>query len=324
MTSICKSVDLDRVDWNDLRFAIPGYLPEDSLRASCRRHGILHPPWLWERENGFHCIVDGFKRLGWVRESGRDELLCLVFRRGSSLQELWLRRVEGKLQGPPLNGAEKAQLISKSASFLQDCAVVKEIARCLGIPFRESVIRSWVRVADAGPDLLQAVARGDLCEKAALELSAWEAEEQVDFLKILENLHFSASVQIEIIERVQEIARIRESPRRAVLQAPELQTIVHDRQGDHRRKTEALRELLAGWRFPRLQAKKNQFHLQLRKVALPGHTHIVPPPAFEGDSWRLQTQFSSIEELRSRLQQVLGLADGPELSELFDIPRSPQ
>ncbi|HBZ55116.1 MAG TPA: hypothetical protein DEO88_06895, partial [Syntrophobacteraceae bacterium] len=47
---------------------------------------------------------------------------------------------------------------------------------------------------------------------------------------------------------------------------------------------------------------------------------ILPPPAFEGDSWQMQIRFSSRLELSGLLASAQKLASSPELDQLLEQP----
>ena len=317
MQAVHAVVGLDELDLEDHRFAIRSYLPHDRLAASLARVGMLFPPWVWAGGDRKYTVVDGFKRFQWAQEARRESILCLVFPEICTVEALLLRRVEGKLFGPPLNAAEKAQIVAKLISAMPRQMIPDHLFPALGIPHRDEAIARWHGLSQAGENLLKAVASGGIAERTALELSAWGEEEGSAILAILEELRCSASIQMEITERIREIALRENRQRLAVLRQPELAAMLTEQRSNHRQKTEALRTLLARWRFPRLSAREEHFARKWSAASLPRAIRLAPPPAFEGEHWQLQVTFASPQELRDLLEEVSNLANSPLLESIL-------
>ena len=298
-------IRLDDVDVEDDLFAIQSFLADDHLRASLARVGLLHQPWLWAKDNRRCVVVDGFKRLQWARENGIETVSCRVFAAGVVDYELlWRYRVEAKLCGPALNVAEKAQLIAKAAAALSPQYILDCLLPALGLPPRPELVDAYRRLANAGEALLRAVAGDEVCERAALALVSWKDAERGAMLALLNELRCSASIQAELLERIDEIALARGQERLTVLSEPELQAVLKDRQENRRRKTLLLRELLTRWRFPRLSAREERFASDVKALPLPKRVRLAPPPAFEGEDWHLEFTFSSPGELLLLLEKM--------------------
>jgi hypothetical protein len=305
MQAVCDLVGLDQVVGEDHRFAIKSYLPEDCLQLSLEQHGMLFPPWVWANEHGGCSLVDGFKRIAWAKQKGLKRIQCLVFPPFTQYEQLLVLRVEGKLFGPPLNAAEKARIIATVNRASVEPYFHQRLLPALRIPPRTEVVEKWCRLSTAGENLLHAAASEAIAERAALELVDWGEEERAAALALLLELRCSASIQMEIFERVTEIALGAQENRMAVLCRPQLQDILNHSRENHRQKTQAVRELLTRWRFPRLQAREALLVRDLASLALPSGTQLLHPPAFEGDEWRLQVAFTRPGELKSLLERLV-------------------
>jgi ParB family transcriptional regulator, chromosome partitioning protein len=303
------NIRLDELDWEDDRFVIRSFVSHDCLELSLEQHGVLFPPSVWATEDRKYSIVDGFKRLAWARQKGLDQIPCLVFPSAHPYEHLMVLRVEGKRFGPPLNPAEKAQIVSKLAHASAHQLVLDGVLPSLGIPHRAEVLAKWRRLSEAGENLLQAAASEAVAERVALELLDWGKEERAEILALLAELRCSASIQMEIVERVTEIALRWNENRRAVLGRPQFQAVWNHSQSNHRQKTQTVRELLGRWRFPRLQERETLLARDLASLTLPSGSRLLHPPAFEGDEWQMQVTFSQPGELKSLLARLLTHTD---------------
>lgn len=315
-----SSIPLRHIDWEDSTYAIRSFQPFTELEASLERLGILASPWLLRQGTERFVVVDGFKRLQWAGEKGLPDVLCRVYPEGTDTRELWLRRLEGKLFAPPLNVAEKAQIISKLLDFLPEQTVVREFFPRLGVASRVELLERWRRLAAAGDDMLEAVASQEIFDRTALELMGWEDEAGLEMLSLFRELKCSASVQMEILDRLTEVALRQERARGDLLHDAELLSLVVDSTLNHRRKTGLLRERLTRMRFPRLQAREERFNAQWESLSLPGSLRLVHPPAFEGERWQLQITFSRPRDLLDLLGDAGKLAQSPALKSIMAPP----
>lgn len=312
-----RTVLLDLINWKDERFAITSYLSSPLLDQSLERWGMLAPPWLWDTGEAGCTIVDGFKRLAWARDRRLSSARCLVFPQESDFQRLMLLRLETKLCSLALNVAEKAQVLAALVRCALSENILQEYLPRLHLPARREVIGPWCRLAASPSRLLQSAALGTVCERAALVLADWEDDARNEGLAILEQLRCSASIQMEILEHVSEIALREGKPRVTVLTDPTVTGLLQDRHSNHRQKTQALRTALTRMRFPRLAAREMEFRETLARANLPGSIRLLPPPAFEGDGWQLTLSFSNPHELRRVLPKATAFASSPLLEEIL-------
>lgn len=307
MDAPVETVPLSRIDWQDERFAIRSHVPWHALRNSLARHGVLTPPWVWGGTEKM-VVVDGFKRLRWSREMGRNSLPCSVFPMETPYETLVELRVMNKLHGPPLNAAEKSRIAGILATGLPQGPVRKAVLAELKIPDRPEALKRWARLAEVEGPFLEAAASGTVHERVAVALADRDEEERRAFLDTFMTLRCSASVQMEILDHVSEIALARNESPLAVLRHSDFLAVVHHERRDAREKTGALRELLRGWRYPRLSAREDRFRRSLEVAGLPGKISLDHPPAFEGSSWQLRIRFDSPSELKELLETALVFA----------------
>lgn len=311
---------LNEIDLNDRTFEIRKFGPADRLSASLERFGIMEPPWVVKR-GGSYVPVDGFKRLRWAATRGSNGTVCRILPENLSLRELWGLRIEKKLFEPDLDLAEKARIVSVLLDIFPPAEVPRPFLNAMNIPPRSDVLTSWAGLAGEEEDILEMLASGDIAERAALEVAGWDRASRVAVLKVLQSLRCSASIQVELVERINEIAIREGSDRIGILNSPQVREILSSKDFNHRQKTQALRDLLIHLRFPRLSEREGRFREVLRALELPGPVRIVPPAAFEGTAWRMELTFSGPEELRGVLKSAGTLADSKRLDALFEINR---
>lgn len=324
MTAPIRPVRLTDIDWEDRFFALDG-ASDDACRkvqASLDRLGMISPPVVWAGGASRFVIVDGFKRFEWLKAQRVEEAECRVHPEEVSRPELLLSRIETRLCGPPVNGAEKAYIVRRLSEVVPDAVIVRTYLPVLSISGKPHALDRWRRLAYSGHSLLGALASGAIHERAALDLADWgEPQAESVVLSLLLELRCSASIQVEILERLHEIAVRDGCSRKEVLGRPAIASVMNHPDLHHRQKTQAIRNLLEGWRFPRLKAAELEIRRELEEIPLPRSVSLSPPPGFEGNRWRLEIGFSEPEELRKVLQEMESVASSSRFHSL--IKRKP-
>ncbi len=226
MKRCLAAVRLDDLNWQDRSFAIDSLVRPAFLLESLERHGVLAPPWLLQTGDGRPVVVDGFKRLKWLQENGTVEVECLLYEADNDRRSLMLQRLEAKMGGAALNLAEKAQIVAKLAELMPAGQIRSEYFPVLNLALRPKAVERWSRVAAAEDLLLSALANDRLGERVVLELIDWPEIERRKMIALFCELRCSASIQMEIVERISEIALNQGKSRAEIEASPEVQDIL--------------------------------------------------------------------------------------------------
>ncbi len=316
------SISLSQIDWEDHTFAIPCYVPDDTLERSLETCGILTPPVLWEKAPHGFVILDGFKRLLWLRHRC-DHVKALVYPTDAENTKLLAFRLETKMFSRPLNLAEKVHIVAKYATLTTQKDLQRRICPTLGISAATDTLPRWCSIAAWPSTHLAALAQEIIAEKTALLLTFVSLEDREAFLDLMQALRCSASLQVEILERCKDIARRDGVTWQTLLSASEIQNILKDTERNRREKTAAVRELLYQWRFPRLWKKMTGIEHAIAQMSLPSNMSLAPPAHLEGDVWELKVRFRHPEALAASAQEAASLAQSQGFQNLFHLADHP-
>ena len=311
-----RFVTLFEIDLDDSSFEIHKFSGSTRLQYSLERFGVLDPVWLREKSGGY-TVVDGFQRLRWAKENQAHGVLCRIFVESSDPREVWMRRIEKKIFEGEINAGEKAQIIGVLAWLFGPGENPGLFLPSLKIANRAETIRKWVLLSKKGLETLEALSLGDVSERAAIEIADWDQSSSDSVLSVLRALRCSASIQVELVERINEIAIREEKARAEVMNMERVREILSSEELYHREKTQALREYFTDLRNPRLSMRRKQFQRDMEAFVLPGGARIAPPEAFEGGGWRMELSFSSPEELRRIFRAAGSLVESDRLEEIF-------
>jgi len=312
-----RFVALAEIDLDDATFEIKRFTGSPRLQESLDRFGILDPPWL--RKNGReHIVVDGFKRLRRAKENGAQGAVCRVFPEDCDAREMWMRRIEKKIFEREINPAEKAQIVSTLLGLFQPGEIPAFLLSGINVSNRHEVLLSWASLSTRGPGVLEMLASGDIAERAALEVAGWDKPSMDSVLPVLRTLRCSASIQVEIVERINEIG-FREAKSGAdIIEHSRVREILTSRGLNRRQKTQAIRDYLFELRHPRLHSRQKQFERRLEALGLPPGLKIAPPPAFEGSNWRMELSFTGIEDLRKIVDATRSIVESDRLDAVLE------
>jgi hypothetical protein len=83
-------------------------------------------------------------------------------------------------------------------------------------------------------------------------------------------------------------------------------------------KGDRLRARLRKIRFPRLSQREEKFLQQSKRLHLPSGVQLVPPPFFEGQTFRLQIEFDDRKALEDKTAYVMGLVKNNNFNDLLE------
>jgi ParB-like chromosome segregation protein Spo0J len=312
------SIQLDTIDWNDTSCLITyGPLP-NKLLLSIQTVGLIEPPLVQGKKNGLFRIVCGGRRLAACKKIGLDSLTCRVLPSSLEHQKCLRLAIYDNVAQRTLNPVEKSLVLAKMADYLKEPQLIDEFMPLLDLEPSITLFNRYLGLHYLEEVILEPLAAGKLNERIAFALATQEQGDRLAYLRLFEELPFSVSVQEELIEIVEDIARRENLTSEQVLSSKEVRTLRRNHKSPARQRAQEIRKYLRGRCNPRLTARRERFARETRDLGLPSEVRLVPPPYFEGPKWVLQCTFERAEELASRLRQVARLADQPELQGLME------
>jgi hypothetical protein len=313
-----RSIQLDQIDWNDTSCLITyGPLPH-KLLLSIQTVGLIAPPLLQGKENGLFRIVCGSRRLAACKKIGLDSPPCKVLASFLDHQRCLRLAIYDNVAQRTLNPVEKSLVLAKMANYLEESQLIKEFMPILDLEPSGTLFDRYLGLHDLEEMVLDSLATGRLNERIGFALAKQKQEDRLAYLRIFEELPFSVSVQEELIEIVEDIARRENLTPEQVLSSKEVRTLRQAHKSPARHRAQEIRTYLRNRCNPRLTARRERFARETRDLGLPSGVRLVPPPYFEGPKWVLECTFERAKELASRLRHVAQLAEQPELQGIME------
>jgi hypothetical protein len=122
----------------------------------------------------------------------------------------------------------------------------------------------------------------------------------------------------EILTLLEEISRRNQCAEKDIVQRPDIQAILSQKELTPSQKTERVKKVLMGLRYPKRHQMEEEFEKRRRDLNLPSNLLIHHQPFFEGRGLRVEFQFETMEEYQSILHSLSFLAKNRKLQELLE------
>ena len=315
-----QTVPLSRIDLQNHEFHITTREDVDELLPSIRHAGLTTPPLLIEQTPGY-TIVSGFRRVAACRKLGWNEIVARILEPDlNHLEYLHFAIADNSLQRP-LNLIETSRAFQKLASFGDRPKQLADAARICGLPANYSIIGKVKDLCLLPQAIQNSILNGTISLSMANDLATMENDTAVKFAKVFQQLNLSLNKQREMVALIREIAHREEISIRRVLSHESLTAIINDEDLDRGQKARQLRVFLRQWRFPRIVKAERHYDLHLKKLKLGQDIKLIPPKEFEGTTFTLVLNFTSIANFKI-LQSILDKAiQHPSFKKIFDISK---
>lgn len=300
------TVQISDIKLSDLSFVTTEGRNSAALQSSIASCGLLQPPWLWRPRPGEpYVIVCGYLRLQSVRNLGWQQLSAWVFDCDTPQARLLECALQDNLPHRIFNPVEIAYALQRLLAFFPRDMVISEWLPRFGQPPSGRTLERLLCLCSLEPEPRAALIAGSLTESSALRLSGYSAQDRLAVFALMQQLHLSAGKQAELLECLEDLSRRDKKALSEVAAAPDIVQVCSDERCNRVQKTEQVRHILRTRRFPRLCALESRFAVALKELHIPAGVRIMPPPHFEGRTFKAEIAFTATDELQQRGRDLL-------------------
>lgn len=314
-------IPLDQISFEDETYRISEELFSEKLQASLLEVGQINPVILIGQQESRMTIVAGFRRLWALRRIGREDALACVeaadrcepldaFRLG-----LWDNLAHRQLS--PLEVARALHVLKVTCGLSSDVLTDKYLP-ALGLAPNRKVLQIYLRLNTLQPGLRRLINESRLTLHSAERLALAGPELQDKIAVVLSRVRLSASLQRQVLDLVDEHARMRNTNPAEVLDDPEIAALLDDGGLSTFQRGERLHDLLFRRSHLRLSAARARFEAEKKKLGLPANIRISTDPYFEYPGIRVEFDASSPEGFGETIEALRRASRAPELGELFE------
>lgn len=316
-----QKIPLQQIDLSDETFSI-NYLPDlQRLKSSIEEMGLIQPVILREKQNKYR-IVCGFRRISIIQEFGKSAIESRVF--GEEEKDdftLFSLSLHENLTTRGFNTVEKAMALDKLVHYFQISPVIvmKTFLPLFSLEPNEKILNTYLSLARMEDDVKRYILKEEVSRSNIRILSTLTPHNRTVLLSLLSSMKLGENQLREMLTLLEEISRRDRIRVIDVVQRPEIQAVLLQKDLTPSQRTERVKKELMILRYPRMDEMEKDFEKKRRGLNLPFGVLLHHEPFFEGRGLKIEFQFETLEEYQSILASLSKIPDKKEFQEMIEI-----
>jgi len=315
-----RKIPLEQIDLLDDTFSV-NYLPDlQRLRSSIEQIGLIQPVLLRKKKDHYQ-IVCGFRRISVMKELEKSEIESKVFEENEPDEfQLFSLSLHENLTTRGFNAIEKAIALDKLLHrFKIDPAIViKTFLPFFSLEPNEKILNTYLSLAQMEDEIKTYVLREEVSRSNIRKLSTLSTDNRLSVLSLISPLKLGENRLRETLTLLEEISRRNQCQGKDVVQRPEIQAILSQKELTPSQKTERIKKVLTDLRYPKLNQLEKAFEKKRKDLNLPSNISLHHPPFFEGKRLKIEFQFETMEEYRSILSSLSVLPEKEGFKQMIE------
>ena len=304
-----QNIPLQEIDLSDDTFSV-NYLPDlQRLRSSIEQIGLIQPVLLRKKKDPYQ-IVCGFRRISVMKDLGKSEVESKVLEEKEADEfQLFSLSLHENQTTRGFNTVEKAIALDKLISRFQidPATVIQTFLPFFSLEPNQKILNTYLSLARMEDEIKMYVLKEAVSRSNIRKLSTLTADNRKAVLSLISPLKLGENRLREVLTFLEEISRRNRCEGRDIVQRPEIQEILSLKELTPSQKTERIRKVLTGLRYPKLNQLEKEFEKKRKDLNLPPNISIYHPLFFEGKRLRIEFQFETTGEYRSILSALSAL-----------------
>lgn len=318
-----RTIECAQLDFDDTTFLMSYPLESPAVIASVGTVGVLQPIVVSDCPcQGKYQIVAGFRRAYACREIGLETIHANIFQvdPDNTLAAFCLALYEN-LAHRTFNEVEKSLILKKlSAQF--GCPredVIRNYMPLLQLAPNEKVLETYLKIVDFAEDIKRYIAAHELPMTVLELLANLSSDDREAIFTLISRLKLGINKIKEVLTYLDEIALRDNCSIHQVLDDKQIHDVLNHEKYTGPQKIEQIRRIIREKRYPQLTTLERKYHDRLKQLRLPRGLQLKTDRFFEDDDLAATFRFTSPEQLKSFAEELLTLAQKPELQDILDL-----
>ncbi|MBS3905996.1 MAG: ParB N-terminal domain-containing protein [Syntrophaceae bacterium] len=318
---IIHKIPFQQIALLDETFSI-NFMPDlQSLRSSIKAVGLIQPVLLRKKGDQYQ-IVCGFRRISVLKELEIREVESRVLGESERNElELFSISLHENLTSRGFNSVEKAITLYKLVHHFQiePSAVIQRYLPLFSLEPNEKILGTYLSLAEMEDEAKRYVLKEEVSRSNIRRLATLSSDDRRSLLSLIVPLKLGENRLREMLTLLDEIKRREQVIIKEVIDRPEIQAILAQKEFTPIQRTERVKRVLMDLRYPKMRHMEEEFEKKRKELNLPSGVSLHHPPYFEGNGLRIEFQFESVDEYRAILSSLSLLADKEEFREMIKV-----
>jgi hypothetical protein len=195
-------------------------------------------------------------------------------------------------------------VLKRLSTLVQTEEILGRYMPLLGLPKKETLLETYVRIEDLDQDIKTSLARCELSLQTIKHLQEMDQASRITVFEWMIKIKFNINQQKQFIENILDLSNKDRSSVCHLLGEKGLLAIRHDEGMNLPQKAQRLLAHLRARRLPRLSRAEKGFRRTVNELQLPPGVRVFHPPYFEGNTYRLEILFETGHMLRKKIDLV--------------------
>ncbi len=248
-------------------------------------------------------MVTGYRRILALKELNIKEVFCFdLTDSGLTPYEILLFALHDNLFVREFNLIEKSMLINKLNELVKNSNLIYEVCSLIKINKKDYPLILKINMLDES--IKQLVSNNVLNIKAIESLIHMDREDILLIGNFIDKLKLSYNYQLQFIDYISDISRIKKSPIYHILNDEYIQELLRDEKKNIPQKAKEFMDYMRIMRNPNISRYQYLFEKTVKELHLPSNVRILNPQFFESKGYRMEIDFNNGEELKKALSEI--------------------
>lgn len=297
------SVGLDHFSDQPGTFCMSYGFDNSQLAKSIDNIGLINHPYIIKNKNQQIEVVTGYRRIIALKELNIKEVSCFdLTDSGLTSDEILLFALHDNLFAREFNIIEKSMLINKLNELVKNLNLIYEV--CYLIKINKKDYPVLLKINRLDESIKQYISTNVLHIKAIESLIDMDREDILLISNWINKLRLSYNYQLQFIDYISDISRIKKIPISFILKDAYLQELMRDEKKNMPQKAKECMDYLRILRNPNISRYQDSFERNVKELRLPDNVRILNSQFFESKGYRMEIDFRNGEELKKVLSEM--------------------
>jgi hypothetical protein len=179
-------------------------------------------------------------------------------------------------------------------------------------------LNTYLSLAQMEDEIKAYVLKQEVSRSNIRKLAALTPDNRMAVFFLISPLKLGENRLKETLTLLEEISKRNRCEGKDIVQRPEIQNILSQKELTPSQKTERIKKVLTDLRYPKLNQLEKAFEKKRRDLNLPSHISLHHLPFFEGKRLKIEFQFESVEEYRTIISCLSQFVNKKEFRELVE------